>query len=149
MNTVIESPDPSVADHVRRYLATDGKDGYVEGGMTNLLLTTLGRRSGRWRRTALFFTDDGGRYILVASGAALGAKRPPDWYLNLQATPEAHVQILGEQLAVRARTARGSERERLWTLMASMAPVYHRHAAHSQWEIPVVVLERLDEGLAS
>jgi F420H(2)-dependent quinone reductase len=148
MNTVIESPDPSVADHVRRYLATDGEDGYEEGGMTNLLLTTLGRRSGRWRRTALFYTEDSGRYILVASGAAPGAKRPPDWYLNLQATPEASVQILSERFAVRAYTARGSQRERLWTLMASLAPVYYRHAAHSLWEIPVVILERFDEELA-
>ncbi|MBB4932785.1 deazaflavin-dependent oxidoreductase (nitroreductase family) [Lipingzhangella halophila] len=143
--TVTDSPEPFVAEHVHRYLASDGEDGYLEGGMTNLLLTTLGRRSGQWRRTALFFTEDAGRLVLVASSAAMGPPRPPDWYLNLQATPEAFVQVRAEKYPVRARTARGAERERLWTLMATKAPIYQRHAAHSRWEIPVVVLERIDE----
>lgn len=58
--TLTDSPDRSVAEHVRRYLETAGEDGYMEGGMTNLVLTTVGRRTGRLRRTGLFFTEDDG-----------------------------------------------------------------------------------------
>ena len=51
----IDSPDPSVAEHVRRYIATGGASGYLEGGTTNLVLTHRGRTSGRLYRTGLFF----------------------------------------------------------------------------------------------
>ncbi len=138
---VTDSPDRSVAEHVARYLATDGRDGYLEGGVPNLVLTTVGRRTGALRRTALFFGEDGGRYVLVASGSVASA-RLPQWYLNVAAHPEVHVQVRGEKFRARARTAAGPERERLWRLMTELAPVYHRYAAASAREIPVVVLER-------
>ncbi len=138
---VADSPDPSVAEHVARYLASDGRDGYLEGGVPNLLLTTVGRRTGMLRRTALFFGEEGGRQVLVASGSVAGT-RYPQWYLNIQAHPDVHVQVRAVRFAARARTAAGPERERLWTLMTELAPVYHRYAAVARREIPVVVLER-------
>lgn len=46
---VLDSPDRSVAEHVRRYVATDGRDGYLEGGVPKLVLTVTGRTSGRPR----------------------------------------------------------------------------------------------------
>ncbi|MGS2804979.1 hypothetical protein [Nocardia sp. MW-W600-9] len=60
-NTVTDSPEPSVTDHVRRYLAIDGRDGYREGGTTDLVLTTLGPRTG------LFLGRDGDRLVLDRS----------------------------------------------------------------------------------
>jgi deazaflavin-dependent oxidoreductase (nitroreductase family) len=138
---VTESPDPSVAEHVARYLASDGRDGYLEGGVPNLLLTTIGRRTGMLRRTALFFGEEGGRQILVASGSVAGIGYP-QWYLNVQANPDVHGQVRAERFAARARPAAGPERERLWTLMTELAPVYHRYTAVARREIPVVVLER-------
>ncbi|AXB47892.1 nitroreductase/quinone reductase family protein [Amycolatopsis albispora] len=138
---VADSPDPSVAEHVRRYLATDGASGYREGGVTNLVLTHRGRRSGRRYRTGLFYGEENGRYVLVASGSAI-THTHPQWYLNLVAEPEAEVQILGERFTVRARTTEGAERDRLWRLMTGLAPVYHTYAARSRREIPVVVLDR-------
>lgn len=140
-NDVIDSPDRSVADHVHRYLATDGRDGYLEGGVPNLVLTVTGRRSGRRYRTGLFYGTDGDRYVLVASGSAI-THTHPSWYLNLTANPEVEVQIKGERFAATARTASGDERARLWRLMTTLAPVYHSYAAASRREIPVVVLER-------
>jgi F420H(2)-dependent quinone reductase len=131
-----------VAEHVLRYLATDGRDGYLEGGVPNLILITVGRRTGALRRTALFFGEDDGRYVLVASGSVASA-RHPQWYRNVEAQPEVHVQVRGERFLARARTAVGAERARLWALMTKLAPVYHRYAAVSAREIPVVVLERV------
>ncbi|MER7177523.1 nitroreductase/quinone reductase family protein [Streptomyces mesophilus] len=86
-----------------------------------------------------------GRHILVASGSAI-THTHPHWYLNLVAEPQAQVQILGERFAVRARTAEGAERERLWRLMTELAPVYRTYEARSRRTIPVVVLERVATG---
>ncbi|MFE6779272.1 nitroreductase/quinone reductase family protein [Streptomyces sp. NPDC057702] len=139
---VVDSPDPSVAEHVRRYLATDGASGYHEGGATNLVLTYRGRRSGAYYRTGLFFGRDADRYVLVASGSAV-THTHPQWYLNVAAHPEVWAQIRGERFAARARTATGPERARLWALMTELAPVYRAYAARSHRIIPVVILERL------
>lgn len=138
---VADSPDRSVAEHVRRYLATDGRDGYLEGGAPNLVLTVTGRTSGRRYRTGLFFGTDGDRYVLVASGSAVTATHP-SWYRNLVANPSVEVQVKGERFAATARTAEGAERQRLWDLMTGLAPVFHEYAARSPRTIPVVVLER-------
>jgi F420H(2)-dependent quinone reductase len=139
---VTDSPDRSVAEHVRRYLATDGRDGYMEGGVPNLVLTTVGRRTGALRRTGLFFGEDDGRYVLVASGIAPGDP-PPQWYRNAMAHPEVRVQVRADTFLARARTAAGAERERLWRLMTELAPEFHRFAAAAAGEVPVVVLERV------
>ncbi|WP_280233442.1 nitroreductase family deazaflavin-dependent oxidoreductase [Nocardia cyriacigeorgica] len=141
-DAVRDSPDPSVAEHVRRYLATDGASGYLEGGSPNLILTHRGRTTGRLHRTGLFFGEDNDRYILVASGSAI-THTHPQWYLNLIAQPLVQVQILAERFTAVARTAEGAQRQRLWDLMTDMAPVYHTYAARSRRTIPVVVLERV------
>lgn len=144
-DTVTDSPDPSVTEHVRRYLATDGEDGYLEGGTTNLVLTTVGRVSGLRRRTGVFFGRDGDRYVLVASGAAMGGSRPPHWYRNLTATPEAEVQVRADRFRVRAREATGDEYRRLWRAMTEQVPVYRAYARAARHPIPIVVLERTGE----
>lgn len=144
-DSVTDSPLASVTDHVRRYLATDGEDGYLEGGTTNLVLTTTGRTSGRRRRTAVFFGRDADRLVLVASGAAAARERPPHWYRNLAATPGAEVQIRAEHFRVRAREAVGEEHERLWRLMTRQVPAYHHYARVTRYPIPIMVLKRVRE----
>ncbi|MFD6281280.1 nitroreductase/quinone reductase family protein [Streptomyces sp. NPDC060209] len=140
-----DSPDPTVAEHVRRYLATDGASGYREGGMTNLVLTHQGRKTHKLYRTGLFYGEDDGRYVLVASGSTI-THTHPQWYLNLTANPEVHLQIRAARFAAHARTVDGQERERLWALMAGLAPVYRSYEAQSRRTIPVVVLERVRAG---
>lgn len=144
-HTVTDSPDPSVTDHVRRYLATDGRDGFLEGGTTNLVLTTVGRRTGLRRRTGLFYGDDGDRLVLVASGSVPGRAELPQWYRNLLATPEAEIQVRADRFRVRARVAEGQEYQRLWQSMLAQAPVYRHYARLAAQPIPVVVLERVEE----
>lgn len=130
-------------EHVRRYLETDGEVGYRwRRNAPILILTTTGRRSREpWLRPLIFGEDDG-RYVLVASQG--GAPRHPDWYLNLQASPDVHVQIKGDRFRARARTASGAERERLWRRMAQIWPPYDEYQQRTDREIPVVVLDRAD-----
>ena len=127
-------------EHVRAYRETDGEHGYHWRGNAILLLTTKGRKTGTERTSPLIHRTDGGRWVLVASKG--GASEHPGWYKNLEADPEATIQLKGERIPVRARAATGEERERLWRLMTERWPAYDRYQTKTTREIPVVVLER-------
>lgn len=127
-------------EHVRVYRETGGEQGYTWRGTTILLLSTTGRRSGEERTTPLIHRTDGDRWVVVASKG--GAPDNPYWYKNLEADPEATIQVKDEQIPVRAHPAAGSERERLWGLMTEVWPAYDDYRQRTSREIPVVVLER-------
>jgi deazaflavin-dependent oxidoreductase (nitroreductase family) len=138
---VLDSPEGWVARHIRRYLESDGAKGHEwRPGVYTLLLTTRGRRSGRWRRTALIYGRDGDRYLVVASSG--GSARHPAWYLNLTAHPEVEVQVGAERFPATARTAGPDEKPRLWDLMTSIWPAYAGYQRKTRRDIPVVILER-------
>ena len=88
------SPTDWVADHVRRYVESDGADGHIMNGVPCALITHRGRVSGRLRRTPLVYGRDGDRIVIIASRG--GSDHHPAWFQNLQADPSVHVQILGE-----------------------------------------------------
>ncbi|MGP0100060.1 MAG: nitroreductase family deazaflavin-dependent oxidoreductase [Solirubrobacteraceae bacterium] len=128
------------AEHVRAYRETGGARGYHWRGTTILLLTTVGRSSGEPRTTPLIHRIDGERWIVVASKG--GAPANPSWYENLLANPEASIEVRDETVPVRASTAEGEERARLWSLMTEAWPAYDDYQANTEREIPVVVLTR-------
>ena len=129
-------------EHVRRYIETDGEEGYVwREGASILLLTVTGRKSGREYTTPLIFGEDGGSYVLVASQG--GTPEHPDWYLNLVVNPEVNVQVGGDRFTAQARTASAEEKPALWSLMTSIWPDYDQYQARTHREIPVVVVEPL------
>jgi len=128
-------------EHVDRYRATDGDEGYSwQRGTSILLLTTRGRRSGAERTTPLIFEPHGDDYLIVASRG--GTDQPPGWYLNLQAEPEVRVQIRGEVFNARARDATPEEKPPMWRKMAAVWPDYDAYQERTERVIPVVVLER-------
>jgi deazaflavin-dependent oxidoreductase (nitroreductase family) len=137
---VLDSPTDWVADHIRRYVETDGRDGHMYQQWPTLLLSTRGRKSGKLRRTALIYGQDGDRYLLVASNG--GSDSHPAWYLNLVADPEVTVQVLADVFTARARTVTGAERPSLWRIMASVFPLYDTYQRKAGREIPLVILER-------
>ncbi len=128
-------------EHVERYVATDGAEGYVwREGSKILILTTTGRSSGEPRQMPLIFGEHDGAYVLVASKG--GAPDHPDWYKNLVANPRVQVQVLADRFEAVARTAHGAEREELWELMTGEWPHYPEYQQKTDREIPVVVLDR-------
>lgn len=137
---VLDSPSDWVADHTRRYVETDGRDGHEWNGVPTLLLTTRGRKSGTLRRTALIYGRNGDDYVVVASRG--GAPHHPAWYLNLVADPQVWLQVGAEKFTARARTATPEEKPRLWKQMASIWPDYDNYQAKTSRDIPVVILER-------
>ncbi|WP_157246458.1 nitroreductase/quinone reductase family protein [Nonomuraea typhae] len=106
----------------------------------DLTITTIGRKTGRLRTTTHPFGADGDQLVLVGPGSAAGPHLP-GWYQDLMAHPDAEVQLDGRRLHVRAHTAHGPERRRLWTKLVAAQPVYQRYAEAARGEIPVVVLE--------
>ena len=127
------------AEHVQRYVETDGGEGHDWQGTTVLILTTKGRRSGESRSTPLIYREHGASYVVVASKG--GADRHPAWYLNLEADPQAEIQVLADRIAVRARTAAAAERAELWQKMVEVWPAYDAYQQKTAREIPVVVLD--------
>jgi deazaflavin-dependent oxidoreductase (nitroreductase family) len=128
--------------HRRVYRLTGGKVGGQIGKLPVLLLTTIGRQSGRPRTQPLAYTHVGDGYAVIASKG--GAAQHPLWYLNLRANPLAEVTVGRETRKVLAREAQGEERERLWRALANLYPGYDRYAQKTSRRIPVVVLERAD-----
>jgi deazaflavin-dependent oxidoreductase (nitroreductase family) len=126
---------------MRRYVASGGQDGHIWEGVTTLLLTTTGRRSGEPRTTPLIYGRDGDRYLVVASRG--GAPKHPSWYENLVAQPLVKVQVMADRFTARARTATASEKPALWKTMAAIWPPYDEYQARTTREIPLVILERV------
>ena len=110
--------------------------------MPVLVLITTGRRSGRERATPLAFLQEGERFAVLAANA--GSHGTPAWWLNLQATPEAVVEVRGERYSVRARRAPPAEEARLWARFAEVNPAFDEYRALTARSIPVVLLERQD-----
>jgi deazaflavin-dependent oxidoreductase (nitroreductase family) len=127
-------------EHVRVYRETGGERGYHWRGTTILLLSTEGRSSGEERTTPLIHRTDGDRWVVVASKG--GAPANPGWYENLRVNPDVTIQVCGDQIPVRASTAQGEERNRLWSLMTEVWPAYEDYQARTEREIPVVVFAR-------
>ena len=125
--------------HAAVYRLTGGRVGHTAGQLTNLLLTTTGRRSGAARTVTLTYAMDGRNYVVVASNG--GADRDPAWWRNLQDTPRATVQIWQRTIPIRARRATPDERARLWPRLKEINPFYARYEQITAREIPVVILE--------
>ena len=109
-------------------------------GWGALHLTAVGRTSGQERGVILGYLEDGPNLVLLAMNG--WDEGHPDWWLNLEANPEATVRLTGQEpRRMRARTATGAEHDRLWALWAEAEPNLDAHAEHRTTETPVTILE--------
>jgi len=105
-----------------------------------LRLTTTGRRSGEPRSVILGYYEDGPNLVSMAMNG-WGAPEPA-WWLNLQAHPQAVVDLAGgTRLEVHGRRAVGDERERLWQRWRELDKNLDDYAARRPRETAVVVFE--------
>jgi deazaflavin-dependent oxidoreductase (nitroreductase family) len=124
--------------HAFVYRLTGGRIGGRWGKAPILLLTTVGRNSGRRRTTPLLYLEDDDGFVVVATND--GAPGSPQWYRNLQSRAEAEIQVGSQQIDVVADDAEGDERERLWTRLVEIYPNYSRDQNRTARILPVVVL---------
>lgn len=136
---VFNSPKDWVNKHIEEYIASDGQIGHHWHGVSTLLLTTKGHKSGKMRRTALIYGQDGPNYLIVASNG--GATHHPLWYLNLSQNPLVHLQVGANKFQALARTATAVEKARLWPIMSRIFPKYEEYKMGTDRDIPIVILE--------
>lgn len=111
-------------------------------GRKVLLLTTTGRKSGLQRTTPLVYMPHGNDAIVYASNG--GKETPPAWWLNLQTTPVATIQIGKTISQVRARAATDTEHAEIWPKAAAYNPHWRQYAQSVSREIPLIILEGVD-----
>jgi F420H(2)-dependent quinone reductase len=87
----------------------------------------------------MFFLHNGDGFAVVASNAA--SRRPPAWWLNLQAHPEADALVRGRSHPVAAREASEREAAELWPRFVELYSGYEHYRSIATRELPVVILE--------
>jgi deazaflavin-dependent oxidoreductase (nitroreductase family) len=128
--------------HVAAMLASDEGPAWGEPWMRNLLLRTLGRKTGHAHDVALpYWEDDDDQKYVVASFS--GAPAHPAWFLNLSdrtANPEVWVKEQGSTYWAEAQVLDGEDHERIWGQLTADRPHYNDYQANCERRIPLVRL---------
>jgi F420H(2)-dependent quinone reductase len=137
--------EPSTAAWVRDQVETYEKSGGTEGttlrdtGLPVVIVTNLGARSGKVRKTPVMRVEHDGKYAMVASKG--GAPEHPVWYYNVRANPHVEVQDGPRKQDMVAREVSGDERAEWWRRAVDVFPSYADYQQKTTREIPVFVLE--------
>jgi F420H(2)-dependent quinone reductase len=138
--------EPSTAGWARkqaeRYEATDGAEANDLRGRPVIILTSVGAKTGKLRKTALMRVEHAGDYAVVASMG--GAPKHPVWYYNLKANPHVELQDGGSKRDYLAREVSGDEKSVWWARAVDTWPDYAKYQTKTERLIPVFVLEPID-----
>jgi deazaflavin-dependent oxidoreductase (nitroreductase family) len=138
--------EPSTSDWARKqaelFEATDGREGADLRGRPIIVLTSVGAKSGKLRKTALMRVEHDGQYAVVASLG--GAPKHPVWYFNLVANPRVELQDGDTRLEYTARLVEGDEKAVWWERAVAAYPDYADYQAKTDRQIPVFVLTAVE-----
>lgn len=127
---------------VERYEASDGQQSGDLRGRPVIILTSLGHRSGKLRKTALMRVEHEGSYAVVASLG--GSPRNPAWYYNIAANPHVELQDGATKRDYMAHEASGPEKAAWWERAVATWPDYARYQKATKREIPLFVLKPME-----
>jgi F420H(2)-dependent quinone reductase len=135
------SPARWVRDQVDEYENSGGTEGttLLDTGLPVVIVTNVGARTGKVRKTPLMRVEHDGKYAAV--GSMGGAPKHPVWYYNLRANPQVEVQDGTKRIDMIARELTGSEREQWWERAVAAYPPYAEYQQKTSRQIPVFVLE--------
>ena len=133
------SPEAWVRNQVEEYESSGGTAGTTLRGMPVIILTTVGAKSGKLRKTPLMRVEHDGVYAAVASLG--GAPKNPVWYYNVQADPQVELQDGAAKQDFVAREIKGEEKALWWDRCVAAYPDYADYQAKTDREIPVFLLE--------
>lgn len=125
-------------ENAEQYMASGGTEGTELKGMPVVLLTTVGAKTGKLRKTPLMRVEHDGRYAIVASLG--GAPKNPVWYHNVVKNPRVELQdgtVTGDY---DAREVFGDERAQWWERAVAAYPDYADYQKKTERQIPVFVL---------
>jgi deazaflavin-dependent oxidoreductase (nitroreductase family) len=117
---------------------TNGAEGNTLKGRPIIVLTSVGAKSGKLRKTPLMRVEHDGAYAVVASRG--GAPTHPTWYHNLVAEPHVELQDGAVKRDYVAHIAEGRERTEWWDRAVEAWPDYEAYTKRTDREIPVFVL---------
>jgi deazaflavin-dependent oxidoreductase (nitroreductase family) len=129
------------SDQVDRYERSGGTDGTQQGGKPVIILTSVGAKTGKLRKTPLMRVAHDGQYAVVASLG--GAPTHPVWYYNLTANPRVELQDGPVKKEYQAREVDGAERAAWWERAVAAWPDYAEYQTKTSRIIPVFVLTPL------
>ena len=135
------SPRSWVRDQVELFENSGGTEGttLLDTGLPVVIVTNLGARTGKVRKTPLMRVEHDGRYAAVASLG--GAPKNPVWYYNLRANPRVELQDGPRRSDMIARELTGSERAEWWDRAVAAYPPYAEYQTKTSRQIPVFLLE--------
>ena len=122
-----------------RYEATNGQEGAELRGRPVIVLTSLGAKTGKLRKTALMRVEYEGLYAVVASMG--GAPEHPVWYHNLKAHSQVELQDGATKRDYVAREVTGEEKTIWWERSVAAWPDYATYQTRTDRQIPIFVLE--------
>ncbi|MBA4022484.1 MAG: nitroreductase family deazaflavin-dependent oxidoreductase [Gordonia sp.] len=135
--------EPSTSDWAReqaeKYEKSGGTEGTELNGMPVVVLTTVGNKSGKLRKSPLMRVEHDGKYAVVASLG--GAPKNPVWYYNVVAHPQVELQDGPNVQDMVAREVTGDEKAIWWERAVAAFPPYAEYQEKTDREIPVFVLE--------
>ncbi|WP_433058776.1 nitroreductase family deazaflavin-dependent oxidoreductase [Dactylosporangium sp. CS-033363] len=132
------SPTDWSRDQAELYERTNGAEGNTLRGRPVILLTSLGAKSGKIRKTPLMRVEHDGEYAVVASLG--GAPKHPVWYHNLVANPHVELQDGPVKKDYTAREVLGEEKAAWWERATATWPDYAEYQQKTDRQIPVFVL---------
>ncbi|MDO8395553.1 MAG: nitroreductase family deazaflavin-dependent oxidoreductase [Dietzia sp.] len=136
------SPSTWVRDQVEQYEKSNGASGSELSGMPVVIVTTVGKKSGKLRKTPLMRVEHEGSYAAVASLG--GAPTHPVWYWNIRAHPDVEVRDKDRVGDFVAREVTGAERDLWWDRAVAVYPDYRDYQEKTERTIPVFVLDPRD-----
>ena len=110
--------------------------------MQNLLLTTVGRKSGKRRDSPVLFLDHDGGWVVV--GSRYGSETHPGWTYNLIADPQAKVIVRGREHQVTARRLSADELQALWPDLVRIYPAWQDYRERTNREFRAFHLQPLE-----
>ncbi len=134
--------EPSTSDWAREnaelYMSSGGTAGTEMKGKPVILLTTVGAKTGKIRKTPLMRVEHNGEYAVVASLG--GAPKNPVWYYNIVKHPHVELQDGTATGEYEAREVVGEEKATCWERAVEVWPDYADYQRKTEREIPVFVL---------
>jgi F420H(2)-dependent quinone reductase len=134
--------EPSTSDWARenaeQYMESDGTEGTELKGKPVILLTTVGAKSGKIRKTPLMRVEHNGEYAVVASLG--GAPKNPVWYYNVKKNPRVELQDGPTTGDYEAREVFDDEKATWWERAVEAWPDYAEYQTKTDRQIPLFVL---------
>ncbi|WP_194909059.1 nitroreductase family deazaflavin-dependent oxidoreductase [Catenulispora rubra] len=125
-------------DQVELYERSGGTEGAENQGRPVIVLTSVGARSGKLRKTPLMRVEHDGEYAVVASLG--GAPKHPVWYFNVTADPHVELQDGPAKKDYRAREVHDEEYEAWFDRAVAVWPDYAEYQKKTSRKMPIFVL---------